>query len=203
MDKPLTAVALNCTLKPSPGESSTDVIIDQLAEQLQEHSVSCETVRLVDRNVAPGVEADMGSGDEWPQILEKISGADILIFATPTWLGHMSSVAQRALERLNAAGGETDEQGRPVMFGKVAITAVVGNEDGAHAIIADAFQGLNDIGFSIPAQGATYWNHEAMNPKDYKDLEETPEAVAATNRTSAANAVHLAHRLAEAPYPGQ
>ncbi len=60
------------------------------------------------------------------------------------------------------------------MFGKVAITAVVGNEDGAHAIIADAFQGLNDIGFSIPAQGATYWNHEAMNPKDYKDLEETP-----------------------------
>ena len=114
----------------------------------------------------------------------------------------MSSVAQRVLERLDAEISRTDDQGRPAMFGKVAVAAVVGNEDGAHKIIADTFQGLNDIGFTIPAQGATYWNHEAMNPKDYKDLTETPEAVRATISTLSANAAHLARHLKDHQYPG-
>jgi hypothetical protein len=57
---------------------------------------------------------------------------------------------------------ETDDSGRPVLFGKVAVVAVVGNEDGAHKIVADTFQALNDTGYSIPAQGCTYWNGEAM-----------------------------------------
>lgn len=202
METPLTALALNCTLKPSPGESSTDVITDQLLAELESHGVTGETIRVVDYDVKPGVEADMGHGDQFPEILERIKAADILVFGTPTWVGHMSSVAQRVLERLDSALSETDHQGRPIMFGKVAIVAVVGNEDGAHKIIADTFQGLNDIGFTIPAQGGTYWNHEAMNPKDYKDLEETPAAVAATNKTATTNAVHLARQLTQAQYPG-
>ncbi|GAA1145492.1 flavodoxin family protein [Nesterenkonia lutea] len=202
MDTPLRAVALNCTLKPSPGESSTDVITDQLLAELTTHGVTGETIRVVDYDVKPGVEADMGHGDQWPELRERILAADILVFGTPTWVGHMSSVAQRVLERLDAELSETDDQGRPIMFGKVAIVAVVGNEDGAHKIIADTFQGLNDIGYTIPAQGGTYWNHEAMNPKDYKDLDETPSAVAATNKTAAANAVHLARQLTQAQYPG-
>lgn len=125
----------------------------------------------------------------------------MLVFASPTWLGHMSSVAQRVLERLDAEISRTDEQGRPAMLNKVAVVAVVGNEDGAHKIIADSFQGLNDIGFTIPAQGATYWNHEAMNPKDYKDLDETPDPVAATIRTLSANAAHLVRHPSQHQYP--
>lgn len=34
------------------------------------------------------------------------------------------------------------------MVGKVALAAVVGDEDGAHEVVADLFQALNDIGFS-------------------------------------------------------
>ena len=79
------------------------------------------------------------------------------------------------------------------------MTVVVGNEDGAHKITADLMQGLNDIGFTIPAQGGTYWNDEAMGSRDYNDLEETPEAVASTNAT-AENAAHLARLLKESPY---
>ena len=105
------------------------------------------------------------------------------------------------LERLDAQLSATDDEGRPAMFGKVAVVSVVGNEDGAHKIIADTFQGLNDIGFTIPAQGGTYWNHEAMNPKDYKDLDETPSAVASTITTLSSNAVHLARFLKAAQYP--
>lgn len=47
------------------------------------------------------------------------------------------------------------------LAGKVAVVAVVGNEDGAHKIVADTFQGLNDIGYTIAAQGCTYWNGAA------------------------------------------
>lgn len=115
----------------------------------------------------------------------------------------MSSVAKRALERLDAELSETDEQQRPILFDKVAIAAVVGNEDGAHAIVADLFQALNDCGFTIPAQGCTYWNGEAMTPGDYNDLDEVPEAVASTTATLARNAAHLARALKAEPYlPG-
>lgn len=41
-----------------------------------------------------------------------------------------------------------------------------------------------------------------MNPRDYKDLEETPTAVAATTSTLASNTVHLTRLLAEHAYPG-
>ncbi len=201
MSRTLSAIALNCTLKPSPSESSTEVIASQILEELLKHGISGDTVRVVDYDVRPGVDADMGNGDQWPEIAQRIGESDIFIFSTPTWVGHLSSVAQRVLERLDAELSRTDEAGRPSMFGKVAVVAVVGNEDGAHKIIADTFQGLNDIGFTIPAQGATYWNHEAMNPKDYKDLSETPEAVAATIKTLSANAAFLARFLSQQQYP--
>ena len=144
----------------------------------------------------------MGSGDAWPAIREQLMAADILVVSTPTWVGHMSSVAQRVLERLDGELSETDDSGRPLVAGKVAVTAVVGNEDGAHKITADLMQALDDIGFTIPAQGGTYWNDEAMGSRDYNDLDETPEAVASTNKTLAENAAHLARLLKATPYPG-
>jgi multimeric flavodoxin WrbA len=201
MDTDLTAVALVCTLSPSPAESSSELLAQQVLDELGKHGVTGSVVRVVDHNVKPGVEVDMGDGDEWPAIREKVLAADILILSSPTWMGHASSVAQRVLERLDAELSETDEQGRPIIYDKVAVTAVVGNEDGAHKITADFMQALNDVGFSIPAQGGTYWNGEAMHTVDYKDLDSTPDVVAATNKSLAANAVHLARALKISAYP--
>lgn len=199
--RPLRALALTCSLKPSPAPSSSAVIADQLLAPMRSAGVECESVRCVDHSLLPGVEADMGPGDEWPAILEKVVAADILVISTPTWVGHMSSIAQRVLERLDAELSETDDAGRPRQVGKVALAAVVGNEDGAHKIVADLFQALNDIGFTIPAQGCTYWNDEAMGGRDFKDLDETPEAVASTTESAARNAMHLARVLRDNPYP--
>ena len=196
----LRALVLVCSLKPSPAPSSSEKLARQVLEQLAEHGVVGDVVRVVDHDVKPGVEVDMGEGDAWPGIRERLMAADILVVATPTWVGHMSSVAQRVLERLDGELSETDESGRPLVTGKVAVTVVVGNEDGAHKITADLMQALNDIGFTIPAQGGTYWNDEAMGSRDYNDLEETPEAVASTNKTLAENAVHLARLLKASPY---
>ncbi|OZM71799.1 flavodoxin [Amycolatopsis antarctica] len=198
---PLSALALVCSLKASPAESSSEVIAGQILTALGEHNVNGESIRVADHDVRPGTEADMGEGDEWPELRRRIHAADILVLATPTWVGHMSSVTQRVLERLDAELSYTDDQGRPLTYGKIAVTAVVGNEDGAHKIVADCFQGLNDMGFTIPANGCTYWNAEAMNPSDYKDLEQTPAAVASTISTLAANSAHLARLLCERPYP--
>ena len=197
----LHALALVCSLKPSPAPSSSDLIARQVLAELEEHGVSGSVVRVVDHDVRPGVEMDMGDGDAWPAIREQLMAADILLVSTPTWVGHMSSVAQRVLERLDAELSETDDSGRPLVTGKVAVTAVVGNEDGAHKITADLMQALDDIGFTIPAQGGTYWNDEAMGSRDYLDLDETPEAVASTNATLAENAAHLARLLKASPYP--
>ena len=197
----LTALALVCSLKPSPAPSSSQLIAEHLLEELGKDDVSGEVVRVVDHDVKPGVEKDMGDGDEWPAIRDKILAADILIFATPTWMGHHSSVAQRVQERLDAEAAETDDAGRPILLGKVGVVAVVGNEDGAHHIIAEAFQALNDVGFTIPAQGATYWNGPAMGKTDYNELDEVPEATASTTAAVARNAAHLARLLVASKYP--
>ncbi|MFI2228247.1 flavodoxin family protein [Nocardia testacea] len=199
----LTAVALVCSLKRSPAESSSDLLARQVLDELAKHDVTGEVIRVVDHDIRPGTSTDEGDGDEWPVVRARVTDADILLFATPTWVGHMSSVAQRVLERLDAELSETDDAGRPALFGKVALTAVVGNEDGAHKITADLFQGLNDIGYTVPAQGGTYWNGEAMSGVDYLDLDKIPDAVASTNATAARNAAHLARALRGAPYPAE
>ncbi|AKK27349.1 flavodoxin family protein [Mycobacterium sp. EPa45] len=197
----LKALALVCSLKPSPASSSSELIAQHVFETLRGLGVDCESLRAVDFAIAPGVEADMGDGDQWPSIRTKVLDADILLISTPIWLGHPSSVTQRVLERLDAELSNKDDDGRPVMVGKVAIVSVVGNEDGAHKVIADLFQSLNDVGYSIPAQGSTYWNGEAMQSTDYNDLDEVPEAVASATAAAARNAVHLVRLLRAAKYP--
>jgi multimeric flavodoxin WrbA len=201
MTQPLRVLALVCSLKPSPAPSSSELIARQVLDELGKHGATGEVVRVVDHDVKPGVEVDMGEGDAWPAIREQLMAADILLISTPTWVGHMSSVAQRVLERLDGELSETDDAGRPLVTGKVAVTAVVGNEDGAHKITADLMQALDDIGFTLPAQGGTYWNDEAMGSRDYLDLDETPESVASTTATLSANAAHLARLLKADPYP--
>lgn len=197
----LTAIALVCTLTPSPAASSSDLIADQFLAELQNLGVTTDKVRVVDHDVKPGVEIDMGNGDEWPSIRERVLAADILLISTPTWAGHMSSVASRVIERLDAELSETDADGRPILSGKVALVAVVGNEDGAHKISADLFQALNDYGYTIPAQGVSYWNGEAMHTTDYKDLDAVPEVTASAMKAAAANAAHLAAALKISRYP--
>jgi multimeric flavodoxin WrbA len=197
----LRALALICTLEPSPAASSSVLIADQVLAELAAHGVDGESVRIADFDIRPGVSADEGDGDQWPQIRDRVLDADIVVLATPTWLGHLSSVAQRVLERLDAELSNTDAAGRPAMFGKVGIAAIVGNEDGAHKIAADTFQALDDIGFTIPAQGCTYWNGEAMGRVDYNDLADTPDAVGESTRTMARNAAHLAGLLRAQNYP--
>lgn len=200
----LTAFALNCSLKTSAADekSSTDRLLRDTLDALARFDVGGEIVRAADHDIKPGVSSDEGEGDIWPELRRRIVAADIFILGTPIWLGQPSSVAKRVLERMDAFLSETDEFGRMPAAGKVALVAVVGNEDGAHHCHAACFQALNDVGFTIPAGAGLYWVGEAMGRVDYVDLPGTPPVVVETIRMAASNAVHLARLLKSSAYPG-
>jgi multimeric flavodoxin WrbA len=200
----LTAFAINCSLKTTAAaeKSSTDRLIADMLATLAPYGVTGEVVRAADFDIRPGVESDEGPGDAWPDLRRRVLAADIFVLGTPIWLGQPSSIAKRVLERMDAFLSETDDNGRMPPAGKVAVVAVVGNEDGAHACHAATFQALNDVGFTIPANAGAYWVGEAMGSTNYVDLPEVPENVRATLDTLATNTVHLARLLKEQPYPG-
>ena len=202
-DIPLHALVLVCSLKPSPAPSSSELLGRQVLEALEEEGATGELVRVVDHDVKFGVSTDEGDGDAWPDIRSRMLGSDIVVIATPIWLGQPSSVCKMVLERLDAELGETGDDGRMLTEDKVGLVAVVGNEDGAHHVSAEVLQALNDTGFSIPASAVTYWVGEAMQGTDYNDLDETPEKTASTTATAARNAAHLARLLKDEPYPAR
>ena len=198
------AIGINATLKPSSGEpSSTDKMIDLIQGELARHEVEwAGTIRLADFTIKPGVSSDEGEGDQWPEIRRRILDADILVVGTPIWLGQLSSIAKSVLERMDAFLSETDDRSRMPSFGKVAMAAIVGNEDGAHRVTADLFQALNDVGWTIPSAAACYWVGEAMHKTDFKDLPQVPKEVQQAAQMAAANAAHLAKLLGGSNYPG-
>lgn len=132
---------------------------------------------------------------------ETILVAEILVVASPTWVGRPSSLAQRALERMDAMISETAGDGRPVAFDKVAGVVVTGNEDGAHRVISELAGGMVDIGFTIPAQAWTYWHLGPGPGPDYLDETKGQDWAHSTGRTMAVYLIATAQALAESPLP--
>lgn len=199
----MKALILNGTLKCSPEVSNTEALARVVMGELARHDIDCELIRLVDLDIKPGVTSDQGGGDEWPKIRTKIAAADILVIATPTWLGQMSSVTKRALERMDAFFSETDDEGRTLAMGKVAGIVITGNEDGAHHIVGTVSQALIDVGFTVPGQAWTYWH---LGPGAGPDYLETPQAHDYSDkvgRNAARNLAWAARALAAAPPPRQ
>jgi multimeric flavodoxin WrbA len=198
----MRALLFNGTLKPSPEPSSTGALADYVGKRLSEHGVEVEHVRVVDHDVAPGVVSEeVRPGDAWPALHDKVVAADIVVFATPTWLGQPGSVIKRVMERLDALISETQDDGTPMAFNKVCGVIVTGNEDGAHNVIGDLAQAAIDIGFTFPGQGWTYWN---KGPGPGEEVYLTSEDTEWTHSTGDAMAhvlVHTARALAAVPIP--
>lgn len=199
----MKALFLSCTLKASPAPSNTEALCQVLIGEFRKSGVESEVVRLVDLNIKPGVSSDEGEGDDWPGVRAKILAADILVMATPIWLGQHSSVCQRALERMDAMLGETQEDGRPIAFDKVAGVVITGNEDGAHHIVACVSQPLIDIGFTVPGQSWTYWHLGPGPGPDYTDTEKGHDWSDRTGRNAARNLAAVARALKANPLPQQ
>lgn len=197
----MRALVLNCTLKASPETSNTEALARVFMQALETRGVETDIVRVADHKVHPGVSSDEGNGDEWPRIREQILGAEILIIASPTWLGHPCSITQRILERMDAMLSETDDQKRPVAFNRVAGVVVTGNEDGAHHVISEISGALIDIGFTVPGQSWTYWNAGPGPGPSYLQTEHGHDWSHRTARMAASNLVAAARALAKSPIP--
>jgi multimeric flavodoxin WrbA len=197
----MRAIAINCTLKPSPAQSNTDVLARIVLGGLEKEGVETELIRALDYDIKPGVESDMGDGDEWPAIRAKIVDSEILIIATPTWLGQPSSVAKRVLERMDAMISETDDEGRPIAYNRVVGVVVTGNEDGAHHVISEVVGACIDIGFTAPGQNWTYWNRGPGPGPSYLETDEGHDWSRSTGEAAAANLLAVARALQAAPIP--
>ncbi|HET6831996.1 MAG TPA: NAD(P)H-dependent oxidoreductase [Solirubrobacterales bacterium] len=197
----MKALTINCTLKASPERSNTGTLAAVVEDALRADGVETAEVRAVDRAIPPGVESDLGDGDEWPAIRAQVLASEILVFATPTWLGRPSSIAQRVLERMDAMLSETDEHERPVAYNHVAGVVVTGNEDGAHHVISEVSGALADIGFTIPGQAWTYWNRGPGPGDDYLDSEAGKDWSHSTGKAAAANLLAAARALEANPIP--
>ena len=153
----MKALALNCTLKPSPATSNTEALARVVLDALEQQDVDTEIVRVVDHDVKPGV-----SSDEAGRRVARRPREDPRRRDPRDRDAHM---ARQALEHrpagaraMDAMLSEEDDEGRPVAYNRVAGVVVTGNEDGAHHVIGEVAGGLNDIGFTIPGQAWTYWN---------------------------------------------
>jgi multimeric flavodoxin WrbA len=195
----MRALVLNCTLKPSPATSNTEALAQVVVDALREGGVEVDVIRVVDHDVKPGVSSDEGDGDAWPEIRARIVAAEILVLASPTWLGQPSSVAKRVLERMDAMLSETRDDGRPVAYDRVAGFVVTGNEDGAHHVIGELAGALIDIGYTVPGQAWTYWNMGPGPGPSYLDTDHRRDWSHSTGRAAAANLIAVAQALQARP----
>jgi multimeric flavodoxin WrbA len=198
----IAALGLNCTLKKSPERSHTEALMRRVLGLLEDHAVETDLIRPVDYAIKFGVTSDEGPGDEWPQVLERIKAADILLVGTSIWFGHRNSVAQMVIERLDGTYDERNEHGQYPLYNKVAGVVVTGNEDGAHSCAESLLFNLTHLGCTVPPNADTYWVGTAGPGPSYLDAggEEHPYTLR-TSSWCAHNLLHMARILRESPIP--
>ncbi len=201
----LKALFLNCTLKPSPQLSHTDGLVRISQAIMEKNGVEVEVLRPVDYTLAFGVYPDMTEHgwevDDWPEILAKVMGSDILVITTPIWLGDKSSVCTQAIERLYAASAELNEAGQYAYYGRVGGCLVTGNEDGAKHCAMNILYSLQHLGYVIPPQADAAWLGEAGPGPSYRDEGSGGPENDFTNRNTTFmtwNLLHLARMLKDA-----
>jgi multimeric flavodoxin WrbA len=197
----MRATVVNCSLKTSDTQSNTQLLADHVIEKLEAKDVEARTFRLADLRLPYGVETRISDEDDWPRVHEAITTSEILVVASPTWLGHPSSLAQLMLERMDAMLAETDDAGRPVGYNRVAGVVVTGNEDGAHHVISEISGALVDLGFTVPGQSWTYWNRGPGPGPQFTDTDEGHDWSLQTGAAMASNLHAVAHALRENPIP--
>jgi multimeric flavodoxin WrbA len=166
----MKATILLGTLKTS-GLSNTETLCDFLAGRMQRQGIDPEIVKLVDHDILPGTYSDMGGGDAWPVILEKVVAAEIVVLATPVWWNNQSSLIQRVIERLDELHDRVLEGKGSPLDGKVGGIVVTGDSDGAQHIIGNLSNFLNAVGVVIPpyATLSVLWERQAKGESPTKE----------------------------------
>lgn len=145
----MKAVILLGTLKRE-GISNTETLVEFLIEYLKKEEIETETIKTVMYNIPPGTSTNMGAGDEWPSIYNKLTEADIIIFATPIWWGNYSSETQKAIERLDEVNDIIRSGNPSPLADKVVGVVITGDSDGSQHIIGTISNFINGLGMYLP-----------------------------------------------------
>lgn len=204
MGNKLDVLVLNASLKhEGKGVSNTEEVARLVIKNminLKQATIESEFIRLADKNILVGLGFNEGPGDEWPEIVEKIRKADIVLFATPIWWGGRSSLMQRIIERLDAFDEEVIAGGRAELLNKVAGIVITGSEDGAQATLAGIMEVLTFMNFTLPPQCAVYWVGEVGdNPKTERKRRLKNKATPHMAKNTARNLVYYAKLLKKYP----
>jgi multimeric flavodoxin WrbA len=201
----LRALFLNCTLKKSPEQSHTAGLIDISRTIMEKNGVSVEVVRPVDFDIAYGVYTDMTehgwAKDDWPGIYAKVKAAQILVVASPIWLGEKSSICTKIVERLYSSSGDLNDRGQYAYYGKVGGCLITGNEDGIKHCSMSILYALQHIGYVIPPQADAGWIGAAGPGPSYLDPGSGGPENEFTNRNTTFmtwNLLHLARMVTDA-----
>jgi multimeric flavodoxin WrbA len=193
----LNVLVLNASLNISNTEEVAEMLI---AEMRKLAEISAETVRLADKRLPVGLGFKESEDDEWPDIVEKIKAANIVLFATPIWWGGRSSLMQRVIERMDAFDEEFIEGGRSALMNKVAGIVITGSEDGAQAVMAGLMEVLSFLNFTLPPNCCTYWVGEVgFDPKTDRERRLKNKAVEHMAQNTAKNLVYYAELLKNNP----
>ncbi|MDQ3983343.1 MAG: flavodoxin family protein [Actinomycetota bacterium] len=169
----LRALYVNCTLKRSPEPSHTQLLFDRSIALMENQGVQVELIRAIDHDIAVGVWPDMTEHgwevDEWPAIFERVMAADILVIASPIWLGEKSSVCTHVIERLYGNSSLLNENGQYAYYGRAGGCLITGNEDGIKHCSMSVLYALQHLGYVIPPQADAGWIGEAGPGPSYGD----------------------------------
>lgn len=195
----LKAIFINCSIKKDINQSHTQHLVAKAAAIMKAEGVSVEHIYALDHTIAFGMikdGAEEGLVDEWPALQKKILDADILVLATPIWLGVKSSVATLVVERLYAYSGDRNEKGQYIYYGKAGGCLVTGNEDGIKHCAMDMLYALQHIGYTIPPQADAGWIGEAGPGPSYGDpIEGSDKRVGFDNEFTNRNTTFMAWNL--------
>jgi multimeric flavodoxin WrbA len=201
----LRALFINCTLKRSPEPSNTQGLMDISMEMMRRVGVGVECIRAIDHEIATGVWPDMTEHgwerDEWPQIHERVMGADILVLGMAIWLGEKTSVATQVIERLYGNSHLLNDAGQYAYYGRVGGCLVTGNEDGVKHCAMNTLYSLQHLGYTIPPQADAGWIGEAGPGPSYLDEGSGGPENDFTNRNTAFmtwNLLHVTRMLKDA-----
>ena len=188
--------------------SHTQLLMDVARSIMEANGLATTTIRVVDRDVAPGVYPDMTDHgwvrDDWPAIQRQVMAADILVIGTPIWLGEKSSVCTRVVERLYGFSGELNDRGQYAYYGRTGGCIVTGNEDGIKHCAMNILYSLQHLGYVIPPQVDAGWIGEAGPGPSYGDKSDNgpvgfDNAFTQRNTTFMAwNLMHMARMLKDA-----
>ncbi len=74
-------------------------------DAMRPHGAPGEIERVADHNVMAGVFADMGAGNDWPELRARLLAIEFFSLGTPIRFGQPSGMAYRALEPMDDSTG--------------------------------------------------------------------------------------------------